>query len=140
MEFVSDDPKVDLQPYGLQSPEAELVLSRGTDRLAAVQFGHSPTNQPGMVYARLLQHTNVVIVPKPWLTDLRAPIWDYSDHHLVDTFDPGAASLQRINITAGDTFTLEQSTNGLWQINSPSQLPADENLVFALLGLSLIHI
>ncbi|MFL2905650.1 MAG: DUF4340 domain-containing protein [Limisphaerales bacterium] len=134
VEFVSDDPRVDLQPYGLQSPEAELVLSRGTNRLAAVQFGHSPTNQPGMVYARLLQHTNVVIVPKPWLTDLRAPIWDYSDHHLVDTFDPGAASLQRINITAGDTFTLEQSTNGLWQINSPSQLPADENLVFALLG------
>ena len=88
VEFVSDDPKVDLQPFGLQSPEAELVLSRGTNRLAAVQFGHSPTNQPGMVYARLLQHTNVVIVPKPWLTDLRAPIWDYSDPHLVDTFDP----------------------------------------------------
>ena len=41
-----------------------------------------------MVYARLLQHTNVVIIPKPWLTDLRAPVWDYSDHHLVDSFDP----------------------------------------------------
>ena len=63
VDFVSDDPKVDLQPYGLQSPEAELILSRGTNRLAAVQFGHSPTNQPGMVYARLLQHTNVVIIP-----------------------------------------------------------------------------
>ena len=134
VDFVSDDPKVDLQPYGLQSPEAELILSRGTNRLAAVQFGHSPTNQPGMVYARLLQHTNVVIIPKPWLTDLRAPVWDYSDHHLVDSFDPGAESLQRINISAGDSFSLEQSTNGMWQISSPSKLPADEELVFALLG------
>jgi hypothetical protein len=134
VDFVSDDPKVDLQPYGLQSPEAELILSRGTNRLAAVQFGHSPTNQPGMVYARLLQHTNVVIIPKPWLTDLRAPVWDYSDHHLVDSFDPGAESLQRINISAGDSFSLEQSTNGMWQVNSPSKLPADEELVFALLG------
>ena len=134
VDFVNDDPKVDLQPYGLQSPEAELILSRGTNRLAAVQFGHSPTNQPGMVYARLLQHTNVVIIPKPWLTDLRAPVWDYSDHHLVDSFDPGAESLQRINISAGDSFSLEQSTNGMWQISSPSKLPADEELVFALLG------
>ena len=134
VDFISDDPKVDLQPYGLQSPEAELILSRGTNRLAAVQFGHSPTNQPGMVYARLLQHTNVVIIPKPWLTDLRAPVWDYSDHHLVDSFDPGAESLQRINISAGDSFNLEQSTNGMWQISSPSKLPADEELVFALLG------
>ena len=134
VDFISDDPKVDLQPYGLQSPEAELILSRGTNRLATVQFGHSPTNQPGMVYARLLQHTNVVIIPKPWLTDLRAPVWDYSDHHLVDSFDPGAESLQRINISAGDSFSLEQSTNGMWQISSPSKLPADEELVFALLG------
>ena len=134
VDFVSDDPKVDLQPYGLQSPEAELILSRGTNRLAAVQFGHSPTNQPGMVYARLLQHTNVVIIPKPWLTNLRAPVWDYSDHHLMDSFDPGAESLQRINISAGDSFSLEQSTNGMWQISSPSKLPADEELVFALLG------
>ena len=134
VDFISDDPKIDLQPYGLQSPEAELILSQGTNRLAAVQFGHSPTNQPGMVYARLLQHTNVVIIPKPWLTDLRAPVWDYSDHHLVDSFDPGAESLQRINISAGDSFSLEQSTNGMWQISSPSKLPADEELVFALLG------
>ena len=48
--------------------------------------------------------------------------------------DPGAESLQRINISAGDSFSLEQSTNGMWQISSPSKLPADEELVFALLG------
>lgn len=134
VEFVSDDPKVDLQRFGLHSPEAELVLSRGTNRLAAVQFGHSPTNQPGMVYARLMQHTNVVIIPKPWLTDLRAPVWDYSDHHLIDTFDPGAESLARVDVRAGDTFSLQQSTNGTWQITSPGSLPADEALVFDLLG------
>ena len=132
--FVSDDPKVDLQRYGLQSPEAELVLSHGTNRLAAIQFGSSPTNQPSQVYARRLNHTNIVVIPKPWLEDLRSPVWAYCDHHLVDAFDPGPGSLSRIEVQSGDPFTLEQSTNGVWSITQPSTLPADGELILNFLG------
>ena len=133
VEFVTDDPKTDLQSFGLQSPEAELILSRGTNRLAAIQFGHSPTNQPGLVFARCLTHTNVVKIPKTWLEELRSPVWSYCDHHLVDSFDPGVDSLARIEVQSGEPFTLQQSTNGLWNITRPALMPADGNLVFDLL-------
>ncbi|MEE2714377.1 MAG: DUF4340 domain-containing protein [Verrucomicrobiota bacterium] len=133
VDFVTDDPKADLQRFGLQSPDAELVLSRGTNRLATIQFGHSPTNQPGLVYARCLTHTNVVIIPKPWLEELRAPVWDFCDNHLVDAFDPGVDSLARIEVKSGEPFTLQQSTNGLWSITQPVLMPADEKLVINLL-------
>ena len=131
VEFVTDDPKADLEPFGLHSPEAELTLGRGTNRLAAVQFGNSPTNQPGLVYARLLNHTNVVVVEKPWLENLRAPVWDFCDHRLVNDFSPDL--LARIEIQSGEPFTLQQSTNGTWRISQPAPLPADEDLVLDLL-------
>ena len=131
VEFVTDDSKVDLEPYGLHSPGAELVLGRGTNRLAAVQFGNSPTNQPGLVYARLLNHTNVVVVEKPWLEDIRAPVWDFCDHRLVKDFSPDL--LDRIEIQSSEPFTLQQSTNGTWRISQPVPLPADEDLVLDLL-------
>jgi len=133
IDFVTDDPKTDLQRFGLQSPRAELILNRGTNRLAAIQFGNSPTNQPSLVYARCLTHTNVVIISKPWLEELRAPVWDFCDHHLVDAFDPGANSLARIEVQSGEPFTLQQSTNGLWSITQPVLMPADEKLVINLL-------
>ena len=132
--FESDDPQTDLQRYGLHSPEAEIVLSRGTNRLAAIQFGHSPTNQPGHVYARRLNHTNIVVIPSPWLKDLRARVWEYCDHHLVDSFDPGADLLGRIEIESVEPFVLEQSTNGVWNITQPASMPADNELVFNFLG------
>ena len=131
VEFVTDDPKADLEPYGLHSPGVELVLGRGTNRLAAIQFGNSPTNQPGLVYARLLNHTNVVVVEKPWLENLRAPVWDFCDHRLVNDFSPDL--LARIEIQSGEPFTLQQSTNGTWRISQPTPLPADEDLVLDLL-------
>ena len=132
--FESDDPGADLQRYGLHSPEAELMLGQGTNRLAVIQFGNSPTNQPGHVYARRLNHTNIVVIPKPWLKDLRARVWEYCDHHLVDSFDPGADSLGRIEVESVEPFMLEQSTNGVWNITQPSTLPADNELVINFLG------
>ena len=131
VEFITDDPKADLEPYGLHSPEAELALLDGTNRLAAVQFGHSPTNQPGLVFARILNHTNVVVIEKPHLELLREPVWHYADHHLVDAFTPD--TLEHIEIQGGEPFSLQQSTNGTWRINEPNPLPADADLVLDLL-------
>ena len=131
VEFITDDPKADLEPFGLHSPEAELSLIHGTNRLAGVQFGNSPTNQPGLVYARIMNHTNVVVVEKPPLEFLRVPVWHYADHHLVNAFTPD--SLERIEIQGGEPFTLQQSTNGTWRISEPAPLPADPDLVLNLL-------
>ena len=130
--FITDDPKADLEPYGLLAPEAEITLGKGTNRLATVQFGHSPTNRPDDVYARILNHTNVVIVSKPWLDRLRAPVWDFADHRLVDVVVP--SELARIEVKASDNFSLSQNTNGVWQISTPTPLPADEKLVLEMLN------
>ena len=130
--FVTDDPKVDLEPYGLLAPEAEITLGKGTNQLATVQFGHSPTNRPDYVYARILNHTNVVFVRKPWLNDLRARPWDFADHRLVDVLVPG--DLARIEVRAGENFSLNQDTNGVWKLLTPTPLPADEDLVLGMLN------
>jgi hypothetical protein len=129
--FVSDDPRIDLEQFGLHSPVAELVLGRGTNRLAAVQFGKSPPDQPGFVFARILNYTNVVVVPKPGLDDLRAPVWDFCDHRLADPIGP--SELARVEVKAGGNFVLSQSTNGVWRLTAPTSLPADEALVMDLL-------
>ena len=129
--FVSDDPKIDLEPFGLHSPVAELTLGQGTNRLATLQFGNSPTNQPGYVYARILNHTNVVIVPKPGLDDLRSDPWAFCDHRLATPIAP--SELERIEVAAADSFTLGQSTNGVWRLTAPTSLPADQALVMDML-------
>jgi hypothetical protein len=47
VQFFSDDPKLELEPLGLQPPEAELAIGMGTNDAVVVQFGRSPTNCPG---------------------------------------------------------------------------------------------
>ena len=50
--FVTDDPKADLTAFGLQPADLDLWLGRGTNLLAAVHAGKSPTNDPTQVYAK----------------------------------------------------------------------------------------
>jgi len=126
-DFTSDDPRVDLEPYGLHSPVAELALLKGTNRLATVQFGNADTNQPDFVYARLLNHTNVVVVQKKWLDEIRTPVWNYCDHRLSSTIAPSAVA--RVEVQAGENLVLSQSTNGVWRVTEPVALPADPLLV-----------
>src|SRR5436190_6754936 len=53
-EFVTDSPTADLEKYGLQTPELELSFALDTNRVIALEFGTSPTNDPGSVYVRRL--------------------------------------------------------------------------------------
>ena len=43
-QFVPADLKADLEAYGLQPPELEVALGQGTNAVARLQFGKSPTN------------------------------------------------------------------------------------------------
>src|SRR5439155_23017594 len=58
-QFVAENPKPDLEALGLQPPEWELALAQGTNRVALLQFGRSPTNDPRQVYARKLVAADV---------------------------------------------------------------------------------
>jgi hypothetical protein len=126
-DFVTDDPKADLDAYGLKTPAATLSFSQGTNApIAVVQFGGSPTNQTNFVYARRSTHTNIVVVPKALLNDLNTPFSMFRDRQLL-SFLP--ETIQQIDIKAEEVISLQRQTNDAWKITSPFPMPADKELV-----------
>ena len=130
-QFISDDPKADLEPFGLQPPEAELAFGSGTNDLLVLHFGKSPTNDASLVYARRGSHTNIVLVPRTWLEKFRVPYWDLCEHRLLDPLP--ATGFDQLEVHGRDSFTLGRQTNGLWRIISPTNELADTELVNNLL-------
>lgn len=130
-QFVTDDPKADLEPFGLQRPETELVFGQGTNDLLVVQFGGSPTNDPASVYARRLSHTNIVLVPRELLDVLRLPHTEYRDRRLF-TFKSDA--VETVTVRSEEPFTLRRGPNDSWRVEAPYNFAADPALVRALLN------
>jgi hypothetical protein len=129
--FVTDDPAADPARYGCAPPELELVLGVGTNDLLTVQFGRSPTNEPALVYARCLSHTNVVLVRRDLVESLRAPYTELRDRHLFN-FEP--AVVQQIEVAGEGAFSLRRQTNGTWRVMQPQEYAADPVLMRELLG------
>jgi hypothetical protein len=130
-QFVTDDPRADLDPFGLQPPERELVIGRGTNDLVTLQIGKSPTNAPNLVYLRHLGQSNVVLAPRaavePWLAGFR----EFCDRRLM-IFKPEA--VERIEARSDEAFALERQTNDSWRIVAPYSAPADRVLVLDMLA------
>lgn len=130
-QFVTDNPRVDLELYGLQPPEAEISFLAGSNDLYTVQFalqlGKSPTNDPSVVYARRVTTTNIVLVPKTLLDALQISHGDVRDLHLV-TFAPQAVESVEV-IGAENNFTVQRMTNQTWVITEPTPTAADTNAV-----------
>ena len=131
VQFVSDDPRAELESLGLQPPDAEMAFASGTNDLLVIQFGRSPTNDTSLVYARRLSHTNVVLVPRVWLERFRVPFWDLCEHRLLDTLP--ALVFDQIEVRGTDAFALRRGTNGHWRFTAPTSEPADAELVNGLL-------
>src|SRR6185369_2095862 len=110
-QFVSDAAGAELERYALQSPELELALLRGTNRVYSIAFGASPTNTPTAIYAQLSAHTNVVLVPVALSDFLKQPYKSFHDPRLV-TFNSEA--LAQIAVNSIENYVLTRATNGLW--------------------------
>jgi hypothetical protein len=108
-----------------------MVLGTGSNDLLTVQFGLSPTNDPGFVFARRLSHTNIVLVRRDLVDALRKPFDELRDRHLF-TFTP--AAVQQIEVVGENPFALRRQTNGYWRVVEPQEYPADAALVRDLLG------
>ena len=128
-QFVSDDLRADLDAYGLQPPEREIVFGKGTNDLLVLQLGQGPTNNPNQIFVRTSTHSNVVLVARstfePWLSSFR----DFCDRRLM-VFKPDAVS--RIEARGDEAFALDRQTNGSWTITSPQIAPADPVLVLEM--------
>src|SRR5260370_7494917 len=69
VQFLPDDPKADLESLGLQPPALVICLGQGTNNVAILQFGRSPTNDPQLVYARRISRNSILTLS----TDMLAP-------------------------------------------------------------------
>jgi hypothetical protein len=130
LQFVTDSLRADLEPYGLQTPEAEVVFLVGSNNQYSVhlgaQFGRSPTNDPTVVYARRLTETNIVLVPRTALEAIQISQADVRDLHLV-TFAP--AVVDAIEVIGNENFDVRRQTNGTWLMGGTSLTVADTNAV-----------
>ncbi len=137
-QFVSDDPKADLEAFGLQPPELEVALGQGTNTVARLQFGKTPTNDTRLVYARRLGVNAIVAVPKDLLAPWYALVNDFRDPFLVTLTTPVAV----IDVRGQENFSLQQQTNDTWRV-LPQDFPADADLVkdflSALSGLQIVE-
>lgn len=136
VDFVTDDPKADLEAFGLQPPALELSFGQGTNQVQRVQFGRSPTNDPASVFARRLSQTNIVLVPKTFLETLHTPFTELRDRRLVD-FDPAAVDL--IEVRGTEQFTLRRQTNNTWTTgdNLTADIPYMRDLLVLLSQLEI---
>ena len=123
--FITDDPKVDLDSFGLANPSLELALADGTNTSAALQFGKSPTNDTAALFARRPGQNSIFTVPKallaPWQ---RESVNEFRDPHLLTLTQP----VRLISARALETFSLECQSNGAWRIQ-PEGLPGDASRV-----------
>ncbi len=123
-QFVTDDPKADLESFGLQPPNLELVLSENTNVTLWLQFGSSLTNDTNQVYARRQGQSTIVAVANNLLDPWRAAYDTFRDRHLIAITQP----LDAIEVQAADHFTLQKQTNNAWHV-IPQNFMADSNLV-----------
>ncbi len=115
-QFLPDDPKPDLESLGLQPPELTVAINQGTNTVALLQFGKSPTNDAHLVHARRVGQNAVVTVATELLAPWREKINDFRDPHLMTLSEPvGAVEVK----TPEESFTLQLS-NGVWLASPPN--------------------
>lgn len=130
-QFISDDPKADLDALGLAPPEFELALGEGSNTTVALQFGKSLTNDANQIYARHPGESSVFCVNKDLVLPWRTSGKDNFRDPLLLRLD---GTITTIEVQAQDKFSLERQTDGAWRV-LPGGLPADTILVADLLSL-----
>ena len=123
--FVADG-TVDLEQYGLQSPEVEVGFNQGTNRIFTVEFGGNSTNETNHVFARVLGNTNLVTVPRELVDFLKQPYKAFHDPRLFTLNNP--AALDRIEVNFLEKFPLYRE-DGRWMVGEGSSFPADLELL-----------
>jgi hypothetical protein len=134
VEFVTDDPRADLDAYGLHTPKLEIEFARGTNAVASLQFGSPLPANTNLIYARSGGSDSVVAVPAGAAAPWRISATDLRDRHLVTM----AALPAAIEVVGTDRFTLARETNNIWRV-LPHGFVADTNVMNDFIG-SLAHL
>lgn len=138
-QFVTDHPPADAESYGLQPPELSLTLAQGTNLVLQLAFGTSPTNATNQVFARRLDRSSVMLVPREPLARWCVKFDDFRDRHLLAL---DGRTVDRIEVRGSEEFALQRQSGQAWRL-LPHDLPADresvENLITNLTGLRVSH-
>lgn len=120
LEFVTDT-ETEVEAFGFQAPAYEVTLGAagGSQR---IQIGKPATNDAGRVYARLMAHTNVVLVPKALLDLLATPYSELRERQLAP-FAP--EMVDSIEARGDENFVLRKSGPG-WVVD---ETPVDSLFV-----------
>lgn len=124
--FETDDPRADLETYGLQPPQLELFFGKGTNRVLSLQFGKTATNDSSQVYARQPGQNAIVQVSKAMLDPWRASYAEFRDPNLLGGL---ALPLETVEIRGPENVTVQHQTNGSWRVTAPQNFPADAALM-----------
>ncbi|MEP6662623.1 MAG: DUF4340 domain-containing protein, partial [Verrucomicrobiota bacterium] len=123
--FQTDDPQADLASFGLQSPDMELSFSFGTNVLADLQIGQSPTNEPKQVFARFKDQFHIFQIPRevidPWLTSHT----NFLDRHLVHLPSTPIVELE----IRGETPFVLRREGETWKLMGNNSFPLDVEMV-----------
>jgi len=126
-QFVSDDPKADLEALNLQPAELELAFSQGSNSVALLQFGK--TNNAGLVYVHRVGQNSIVTAANELVEPWRAPANDFRDLHLLVLTRP----VDAIEIRGEENFSVQRQTNDTWRV-LPQDLPTDEASIKELIS------
>jgi hypothetical protein len=110
--FITDDSNADLTAFGLQPADLDLWLGRGTNFLAALHVGKSPTNDATQVYARREGWNTVVTTAREPLALWRGVLNDFRDPRLFELTAPVA----EIEVRGQTNFILRERGSNDWQV------------------------
>ena len=129
-QFVTDDPKADLESFGLQTAPLSLAFAQGTNSLTTLQFGNVASNSTSQSYARRLGNNAIVTVAKDLAEVWRAATPNaFRDAHLVALTE--ARPVAAVDVRAEDNFSLVR-VGDAWRV-LPQNFQADLGLVKDLL-------
>lgn len=126
--FVTDDPRIDADVFGLNAPELEITLAQDTNTLVTVQFGRSVTNDSTQVYARRSGFPTIVAVERQMLEPWLASVEKFRDPNLITR----QRSPDEIEVRGADNFILQRTQTNAWRLVD-SEMPVDPGFVGQLL-------
>jgi hypothetical protein len=111
--FISDDPKADLSPYGLDAPTLGISLGCGTNLVTAIYAGGDVTGAPGELYARRQGWNTVVSTAKAPLASWRGAVNDFRNPNLLELTAPVA----EVEVDGDNgNFILQRSGSNTWSL------------------------
>ncbi len=133
--FVSEDAQADMEPYGLQTsaqtPDLAFTFLQGTNVVAGLQVGASPSNHLELAYARRLDPANIVAVDREPFRAWQGAYTNFLDQHLISV---PPSWVESIDVRGEDAFTVQKQSNGQWQVQAGTSFIADALLMEDWLG------